>query len=88
MTVSADGRSLIRVDKLFRSCLRLASNPPDLPADARPVALFMTHLVSNTPVETHVFLSLQFDIDFAVGTPPNGEPWYITNGQLIAPGAQ
>ena len=80
-TVSADGQNVQSADRLFRSCLSLSKNPPDKPKDARPVALYMTHVVSPTPVETHVFLSLLHNVNFAVGT-SDGAIWSISEGQI------
>lgn len=64
--VSADGRQVLRRDQLSNSCLAL-----DLKftrSDYEEELLFVTHLVSSAPVETHVFLSLQNRIPFGVGT--------------------
>ena len=83
MTVSGDGSTLLRTDKLFRSCLRLPSRPQDLPQGTTPVALYMTHVVSESPVEPHVFLNLQFDVDFMIETPLNGATWFVSEGVLV-----
>ena len=41
----------------------------------------MTHIVSNTPVETHVFLSLLHNIDFFVMT-PDDTIWRVSEGAI------
>lgn len=56
-TVSADGMTVLGRDQLSNSCL--AMEKPE-PSDGNQLAgLGVSHLVSATPVETHVFLSLQ-----------------------------
>lgn len=55
--VSADGSTVLRRDMLSNSCLNMPRQQADL--DGQPDALAVTQIVSNGPVETHVFLSLQ-----------------------------
>jgi hypothetical protein len=40
-------------------------------ADQQPAGAYMTHIVSDTPTETHVFLSLLHQTPFYVGTSKN-----------------
>ena len=63
-TLSPDGRRVISRDMLSNSC---ASVPIASSSGERPAGLFMTHIVSDTPVETHVFLSLQHDLPIFIG---------------------
>lgn len=79
ITVSADGKTAKQVDQLFASCLTISKT--DVPKGAEPAALVMNHIVSKTPVETHVFLSLQEKTPFYV-TDPEGGVWQIENGIL------
>ena len=51
VTVSASGRDVVASDRLSRSCMALEQ-------DEAAEAAVVTHLVSSTPVETHVFASL------------------------------
>lgn len=81
-TVSSDGRKVEQVDRLFASCLTLPKQPPE---GGTPVELFMTHLVSSTPLETHVFLSLQDGIPFAIGT-PDRTLWLVKDGEITRQG--
>ncbi|MGV3578354.1 hypothetical protein [Brevundimonas sp.] len=57
--VSADGRTMTQRDQLSNSCLNMAANPPPGP-QGQPVGIVVSQIVSQGPVETHVFLSLQF----------------------------
>lgn len=53
--ISADGETLLMRDQLSNGCLNLRPPPAQ---DDSTVGVFVTHMVSETPVETHVFLSL------------------------------
>ena len=57
--ISADGRTMVRRDQLSNSCLNMAVNPPPGP-QGQPAAIVLSQIVSQGPVETHVFLSLQY----------------------------
>lgn len=58
--VSADGQTMLRRDQLSNSCLNMDANPPPGPRGQQPGGVVVSHIVSGAPVETHVFLSLQF----------------------------
>ncbi|HSI15031.1 MAG TPA: hypothetical protein VK961_23465 [Chthoniobacter sp.] len=81
VTVSADGRKAEAVDALSRSLLILPINSPDVPKGAETVAAFMSHVVSPTPVETHVFVSLLHRKTFFVATSPT-DIWKVENGTI------
>lgn len=53
--ISADGASVVRRDMLSNSCLPMSRAAPN---GGQAVALTTNQIVSNGPVETHVFLSL------------------------------
>lgn len=53
--VSADGSTVVSRERLSTSCLTLRMQND---ANGRPAALVANHIVSDGPVETHVFLSL------------------------------
>lgn len=55
--ISADGSTVVRRDMLSNSCLDMPRPPAG--SDGQPVGLGVTQIVSQGPVETHVFLSLQ-----------------------------
>lgn len=54
--ISADGSAVQQRDMLTNSCLPMSRAAPQ---GAQPAALTISQIVSNGPVETHVFLSLQ-----------------------------
>jgi hypothetical protein len=53
--VSANGEEVVASDRLSRSCMNIAQDQSQI---RESVAAVVTHLVSSTPVETHVFQSL------------------------------
>jgi hypothetical protein len=80
-TIDPSGSQIISKDKLFRTCLALSTKPDELPKDAVLQVLVMSHVVSDTPVETHVFLNLEHRIEFLVTT-NDGSAWKINNGKI------
>lgn len=80
ITVGADGKTVKQVDALSRSCLTMARKG-EIPEDGELVSLCMSHIVSATPVETHVFLSLQERLPFYVIT-PDGVTWQVEGGKI------
>lgn len=66
--ISADGSTVLRRDMLSNGCLNIPREP-DGP-DGEAVGLVVSQIVSQGPVETHVFLSLQ-----------NRIPIYVIVGQ-------
>lgn len=68
VTISADGTTVESVDALSRSLLILQKKSPDVKEEIE--AYTMSHVVSSTPVETHVFLSLM-----------HGKPLYVVAGK-------
>jgi hypothetical protein len=82
-TISADGKSVLGRDALSKSCMVL-----DIPAQAagqEPATAVVTHLVSPTPVETHVFLQLQSGRPLVVIT-PDKTMWAIDRGVISKAG--
>jgi len=79
LTVSADGTKVLQMDLLSRSCavMEKASGPDG----SKVAALVTTQLVSNVPVETFVFLNLEYRIPIIVLTPDRTE-WGIVNGKI------
>ena len=76
-TVSADGRTVTRRDALSASC---AVMPKPDPSKDDVAAAFITHIVSPTPIETHVFLQLQSRRPLLIGA---GEHmWSIVDGRI------
>ena len=81
VSVSADGTQAKQVDALSNSLLVLQKAPDDLPKNSKTAGYAMSHLVSNTPVETHVLVSLQNKLPFAVATPDN-VIWKVEAGSI------
>lgn len=79
VTVSPDGETVERVDRLFKEFLVLSKS--DVPKDAEAAVLVASHVVSDTPVETHVCASLQHGQPIFIVT-MDGEMWKIENGTI------
>lgn len=76
--ISGDGRTVLRRDQLSNTCF-FAERPP---AGQRENAmLFYTQIVSKTPVETHVFLSIQNQMTLVIVA---GDRFYSVGGARIA----
>lgn len=80
ISVSADGRTVMQIDRLWRTCMTLDKRD-GLPAGAEMVAASMSHVVSPSPLETHVFLSLQEKLPFYVIT-NDGRTWRVADGAI------
>ena len=81
VTVSADGAKVLQVDALSRSFLVLNRHSADVPKGTDVVGLSMSHIVSDTPVETHVYLSLLHKLPFGVATPDH-RIWKVADGEI------
>jgi hypothetical protein len=79
--VSEDGRTIKRFDALTKAPLELPLVPPDAAAGGRVAALTMTHIVSDYPLETHVFGSLLYRLPVYVAT---GRGLWNVDGDHIA----
>lgn len=83
-TVSADGQAVERRDALSNSCLVLDPSAAGVPADATSVTPGMNHVVSPTPVETHVFAQLQWRGPIMVMA--GGRIWKLDKGRITNQG--
>lgn len=81
VSVSPDGEKVERIDALSRSMLILDKSGSDLPNGAKPVGFSMSHIVSPTPVETHVYVSLLHHIPLFVATSKE-DVWSIIDGEI------
>jgi hypothetical protein len=79
LTISADGGQTLRTDALSRTCVALRMD--GAPAGSTTAGLLSTQLVSDVPVETFVFLSLQHQVPFFVAT-PDRMIWKIADGKI------
>ncbi|HEY2445699.1 MAG TPA: hypothetical protein VGI20_08185 [Rhizomicrobium sp.] len=77
-TISKDGRNIQQGDALSRACMTLTR--PAL-RDATEQGVFVSQLVALTPVETHLFASLEYKLPLFVGT-LDGKTWKIDQGQV------
>ena len=64
---SADGARVLEFEPLSKSALEMPLHPA-LPPGAKPVGLTVTQIVTDYPVETHVFESLVHHVPIYVGT--------------------
>ena len=80
VSVAADGK-VQHVDALSRSFLVLQRRSPDVPKDSDVVGLSVSHIVSDTPVETHVFVSLLHKIPLYVATSEH-DIWRVSDGEI------
>lgn len=90
-TISADGQTVLRRDALSLSCI-VAVKPREAASDdpapgspsgrpAAPPPEVVTHLVSDTPVETHVFVSLLYNMRLIVEI-PDRSLWQVDRGHI------
>jgi hypothetical protein len=75
--MSAAGDSVLEIKRLSRGCLRISTRPS---GGRVPIGFGMTHLLSDTPVETHVLLSLISRKCCFVGTRVGH--WQVTSGRI------
>ncbi len=79
-SVSETGETIERIDRLFKSFLVIPKCSPD--KDYSEVAAYtVTNVISECPLETHVYLSLLYRKPFVVTT-PNGTIWTIVEGHI------
>lgn len=78
-TISADGQTIEQADRLSRSCLTMQRTPS-------AVGLGVSHIVSDRPVEAHVFLSLSHGLPLFVII-PDREMWQVNGDEITNEGA-
>lgn len=77
-TISADGKTIVQKDALSKTCLRFTrKNGPN----GEPGQIFFVHVVTLTPIETHVFASFSYDMPFRIGT-LDGKAWKVNGDQI------
>jgi hypothetical protein len=84
-SISEKGDKILRTDPLFKSFLVIDKKElADKAAKEGTKALgyFVTNLVSELPLETHVFLSLTQKLPFVV-TAPSGNIWMVDGSQIV-----
>lgn len=80
VSVSAEGK-VQQVDALSRSFLVVPRQSPEIPKGAEVVGLSVSHIVSSTPVETHVYVSLLHQMVISVIT-PDKKMWNVSEGKI------
>lgn len=76
--IGADGK-VVGERAFTRTCLMLTA--PALPKGAKPVGMFVNHLLDQTPTEIHVFTSLTARMPLFVGT-PGGRVWQVAGTRI------
>jgi len=78
ITVSADGRQAEQVDELSRSLLIIDKRKRE---SSEAIATVVSHIVSPTPVETHIFNALLHEVPLFVTTGED-EVWMVQGGKM------
>lgn len=80
-TLNAQGDEVLDRKTFTNSCLTL--NPfVSIPKGAKPEGMTVTHLLSTTPEEHHVFANLSAKIPLYVGMTQTDEIYVIKNGRM------
>ena len=66
--VSPDGDNVLKLEPLSKGILELPVAPPGMAAGRDAVGLVVSHVVTDYPLETHVFVSLQHKLPVYVAT--------------------
>jgi len=75
--IGRGGRNVVDYEPLSKSCLTL---PAPASGEGQPVALVVTHVLDNHPIETHVYLSLLHKLVFYVMT--RSAMWSVAHGRI------
>ena len=73
ITVSGDGRTVLKNEELSKSCLQVKK-------EKESAGLMVTHLLDPYPIETHMFTSLNYGVPLYVGT---GNGLFVIDGGTI-----
>ncbi len=68
--------------RFLNSCFNVPAAMPGGPQGARPVGVFVTHLLDEYPTEVHFFASRYVPLSLLVGTVENDLMWTIDAGLL------
>jgi hypothetical protein len=77
-TISADGKTIRQKDALSKSCMQFGRTKGP---DGKDGDLIFSHVVSLTPIETHVFASLSYRMPFRIGT-LDGRAWKVDGASV------
>jgi hypothetical protein len=84
-SVSATGEKISQIDRLFKAFLVLPVQPTNWGDGNKAAGYAVTHIISDTPLETHVFLSLTYKQPFYVTT-RNNKLWKVADGHITQTG--
>lgn len=82
-TVSADGKTVTTRDALSKGCTKFSRREimSNAKEGAELAGLMLSHVVSLTPVETHVFAQLSYQIKIVIST-LDGRAWKLDAGRV------
>jgi len=83
LTISADGTRVLRNEPLSKACIQFSRKAMGGPTGNGRIV--QRHVVSRTPVETHVFASLSYRMPLYIGT-SDGKAWLIDGTALSVVG--
>jgi hypothetical protein len=84
-SISETGEKVLQTDRLFKSFLVMDKKELADTAkkeEQKPLGYFVTNLVSELPLETHVFLSLLHEMPFVVTT-RGGNIWVVDGSAIV-----
>ncbi len=80
VTVSADGKTVESVDHLSSSLVITDMPPPSETDKVEPA--YVSHMVSSTPVETHLFTALLYQTPLDIVVDRTREHWRAWDGKI------
>lgn len=81
-TVADGGRKIVARDQLFKGCLTFDRNMAQPGSGQTPVGFAMGWLVSDTPLEIHVFAQRYAGVPFSIMTVDNQSMWMVEGGRI------
>ena len=81
LSISKDGEHVVQTDELLPASLKVDKQLKDAPPGSQIHELNLPSPVSDLPLETTVYLSLQHRITFLVSA-ANGHGWKVQNGRI------
>ncbi len=82
--IAADGSQVLDSGALSKDCMVI--NLSEMPATGKRPLVTLTNLVSPTPNESHVFLTLLHRVPFVVATSLGN--WLVVDGKISYLGAR
>lgn len=76
--VAEDGKTVRKVEPLSKTIIEISKS--DIPKGGRAAAITVTHVVTDWPLETHVFASLLHKLPVVVGTARG--IWQVTGDRI------